>query len=138
MPAEQERALKVLMRDSRKFALTTADKGGGVVLVSNAREAEESRKHVLDESAYKPLKHFTDRLGKESLAYEGAGDQKWGSMLDWATDKDRGEEGEWVGEEGVKKSLFKRMERLLDQELGVEMPARLKQGILMQEKDAGR
>ena len=136
LPAEQERALKVLMRDSRKFALTTADKGGGVVLISNAREAEESRKHVLDESAYKPLKHFTDRLGKESLAYEGAGDQKWGSMLDWATDKDRGEEGEWVGEEGVKKSLFKRMERLLDQELGVEMPARLKQGILMQEKDA--
>ena len=107
-----------------------------MVLISNTREAEESRKHVLDESAYKPLKHFTDRLGKESLAYEGAGDQKWGSMLDWATDKDRGEEGEWVGEEGVKKSLFKRMERLLDQELGVEMPARLKQGILMQEKDA--
>ena len=57
-------------------------------------------------------------------------------MLDWATDKERGEEGEWVGEEGVKKSLFKRMERLLDQELGVEMPARLKQSILIQEKDA--
>ena len=57
-------------------------------------------------------------------------------MLDWATDKAKGEEGEWVGEEGVKKSLFKRMERLLDQELGVEMPARLKQGVLMQEKDA--
>ena len=95
LPAEQERALKVLMRDSRKFALTTADKGGGVVLISNTREAEESRKHVLDESAYKPLKHFTDRLGKESLAYEGAGDQKWGSILEWATDKDRGEEGEF-------------------------------------------
>ena len=57
-------------------------------------------------------------------------------MLDWATDKERGEEGEWVGEEGVKESLFKRMERLLDQGLGVEMPARLKQSILIQEKDA--
>ena len=136
LPAGQERALKVLMRDPRKFAITTADKGGGVVLISNARETEESRRHVLDESAYKPLKHFTDRLGRESLTYEGAGDQKWSSMLDWATDRDRGEEGEWVGEEGVKKSLFKRMERLLDQELGVEMPARLKQSILMQEKDA--
>ena len=56
-------------------------------------------------------------------------------MLDWATDKDRGEEGEWMGEEGVKKSLFKRMERLLDQELGVEMASLLKQGIVMQEKD---
>ena len=62
LPAEQERALKVLMRDPRKFALTTADKGGGVILISNAREAEESRKHVLDESAYKPLKHFTDGI----------------------------------------------------------------------------
>ena len=136
LPAEQERALKVLMRDPRKFAMATADKGGGVVLISSARETEESRKHVLDESAYRPLKQFTDRLGKEGLAYEGAGDQKWGSTLDWETDRDRGEEGDWVGEEGVKKSLFKRMERLLDQELGVEMPARLKQGILMQKKDA--
>ena len=136
LPAEQERALRVLMRDPRNFALTTADKGGGVVLISNARETEESRKHVLDESAYKPLKQFTDRLGKEGLAYEGAGGQKWGSTLDWKTDRDRGEEGEWVGEEGVKKSLFKRMERLLDQELGVEMPARLKRSILMQEEDA--
>ena len=136
LPAEQERALKVLMGDPRRFAMTTADKGGGVVLISKARETEESRKHVLDESAYKPLKHFTDRLGKESLAYEGAGGQKWSSMLDWATDKAKGEEGEWVGEEGVRESLFKRMETLLDQELGVEMPARLKQGILMQEKDA--
>ena len=72
LPAEQERALRVLMRDPRNFALTTADKGGGVVLISNARETEESRKHVLDESAYQPLKHFTDRLGKESLAHEGA------------------------------------------------------------------
>ena len=135
LPAEQEKALKMLIKDPRKFALTTADKGGGVVLISNAREAEESRKHVLDESAYKPLRHFIERLGKEGLAYEGAGDQRWCSTLGWATDGNRGEEGEWVGEEGVKKSLFKRMERLLDQELGVEMPAHLKHGILMQEKD---
>ena len=47
---------------------------------------------MLDESAYKSLRHFTNRLGKESWHMKVRGPEM--GHTDWATDEERGEEGE--------------------------------------------